>query len=188
MALFWLIEADFRAFILLVETIIEIRRNIQYLKNISAREILFLEEEMDFPASGNHFFPFLRDSCQFLFRLVEKYFSTKSFIPVSGNRFFGLWNPFSFVQSFSLDVETVTEISRSQFLKKDHILTNKNRFSGLWKPFSSIFLDSSQLLPVEAVFLSAETWKQVFVCWKRGNKLLPAGNLLFWVFFYLWKL
>ena len=151
-------------------------RNIQYLKNISAREILFLVEEMDFPASGNHFFRFFRDSCQFLFRLVEKYFSTKSFIPVSGNRFFGLWNPFSFVQSFSLDVETVTEISRSQFLKKDHILTNKNRFSGLWKPFSSIFLDSSQLLPVEAVFFSAETWKQsfclletwkqAFACWK----------------------
>ena len=33
------------------------------------------------------------------------------------------WKPFPFVHSFALKVETVTEISGSQFLKKKHILT-----------------------------------------------------------------
>ena len=53
--LFRLIETDLRAFFLLVETIIKIRQ-IQFLKNISARGSLFVVGETDFPASGNHLF------------------------------------------------------------------------------------------------------------------------------------
>ena len=44
----------------------------------------------DFLANGNHFFsPFFRNSCQgqFIFRLVEVSFSTKSFITTSENGF-----------------------------------------------------------------------------------------------------
>ena len=44
-------------------------------------------------------------------------FLTSFFIPASGNGF-------SFAQRFFLQDETVTEISRSRFLKKGHILTN----------------------------------------------------------------
>ena len=55
LTLFRLMETDFRAFFLLVETIIEIRRN-SVFKNIPARGSLFMVEETDFPASGNHFF------------------------------------------------------------------------------------------------------------------------------------
>ena len=58
-------ETDFKAFFLLVETIIEIRQNLVF-KNIPARGSLFMVGETDFPASGNHSFsPFFRDSCQF---------------------------------------------------------------------------------------------------------------------------
>ena len=62
---------------------------IQFLKNIPARGSLFMVEETDFRASGNHFFsPFFRLLSVFL-NLVEKYFSTKSFIPAGGNGFSG---------------------------------------------------------------------------------------------------
>ena len=54
----------------------------------------------------------------------------------------------------------------------------------LGKPFSFIFLDNSQLLLVEAVFLSVKTWKQVFDCWKRRNKFLSAGNILLYSEFF----
>ena len=58
-------ETDFRAFFLLVETIIEIRQN-SVFKNIPARESSFMVRETNFLASGNHFFLyFFRDSCQF---------------------------------------------------------------------------------------------------------------------------
>ena len=50
------------------------------------------------------------------FRLVETDFLA------SGNVFF--WS------EFFLYLETVTDISEGQFLKKDHILTNENWFSG----------------------------------------------------------
>ena len=59
-------------------------------------------------------------------RLVEKYFSTKSFIPAAGNGFPGQWKTFSFTQSFSGKWKPVSEINKSQFLRKDHILINEN--------------------------------------------------------------
>ena len=46
------IETNFRAFFLIVETTIEIRR-IPIFKNIPARGSLFQLGEMDFPASEN---------------------------------------------------------------------------------------------------------------------------------------
>ena len=122
---------------LLVETNTEIRKNLFFKKNCCYGKLNPAPGETHFPASRDHLFPtFFRDSCQFFPRLVWKYFSTKSFIPASGNRFSGRWKPFWFAQSFFLLVETITEISGSQFLKEYHIITNKNWFSGLWKPFS----------------------------------------------------
>ena len=42
----------------------------------------------DFPTSGKYFFPpFFRNSCQFFFRLVGKYFSRISLFSASGNGF-----------------------------------------------------------------------------------------------------
>ena len=71
----------------------------------------------DFPANEKHFsLSIFQRLPPVFFRLVEKYFSTKSFIPAGGN-------------GFSL-VETFTKINESQFLKKVHILTNENRFLG----------------------------------------------------------
>ena len=159
-------ETDFRAFFLLVETIIEIRRNSIFKKHNCQRS-LFVVGETDFPAGGNHFFLSFTEHLVSFFCLLEKYFSKLSFVPAGGNGFSDQRKPFLFAQSFS-SVETVTKINASLFLKKYHILTNENWFLGQWKPFSSIFLDSSQLLPVEAVFhLSRIYWisrNEVFTC------------------------
>ena len=93
-------ETDFRAFFLLVETIIEIRRN-SVFKKYSCKRSLFMVGETDFPTSGDHFFfSIFKRLPSVLFRLEEKYFSTESFIPAGGNRFSGLRKSFSFAQSF----------------------------------------------------------------------------------------
>ena len=65
-----------------------------------------------------------------------------------------------FVQRFLFLLETVTEISESQFLKKDHILINIADFLANGNHFS-IFSDSSQLLSVEAVYSSTEAYFSV---------------------------
>ena len=62
-----------------------------------------------------------------------------------------------FVQSFFFLVETVTEISGSQFFK-DHILTNVTDFLTSGNHFFPFSSDSSQLLSVEAVYSSAEAY------------------------------
>ena len=51
----------------------------------------------DFLANGNHFFLHFSETLarEFIFRLVEVYFSTKSFIPTSGSGFI-LFRGFSF--------------------------------------------------------------------------------------------
>ena len=59
-------------------------------------------------------------------RLVEKYFSTKSFIPAAGNGFPDQWKTFSFAQSFSGKWKPVNKINESQFSRKDHILLSEN--------------------------------------------------------------
>ena len=61
-----------------------------------------------------------------------------------------------FVQSFFFLVETVTEISGSQFLKKDHILNNVTGFLGSGNHFFPFSSDSSQLLSAEVVYSSTE--------------------------------
>ena len=45
--------------------------------------------ETDFSTSGDHFFLHFSETPVSFFRLVEKYFSTKSFIPGGGNGLFG---------------------------------------------------------------------------------------------------
>ena len=77
---------DFRAFLLLGETINEIRRN-SVFKNIPVRGNLFAVRETDFSAIG--FYSIFQRLLSVFFRLVEKYFSTKSFIPAGGNRYSG---------------------------------------------------------------------------------------------------
>ena len=62
-----------------------------------------------------------------------------------------------FVQSFFFLVETVTEISGSQFFK-DHILTNVTDFLTSGNHFFPFSSDSSQLLSVEAVYSSTEAY------------------------------
>ena len=95
----------------------------------------------------------------------------ESFIAANGNRFSGWQKPFSFTQSYS-SVKTVSKINGSQFLKKDHILTNENSFCGWWKQFSAIFLESCQVLPVEAIFHLTRTY------WKCGNQFFHLLCLL----------
>ena len=54
--------------------------------NFLRKTIFQLMQLTDFLASRNQFFsPFFGDPCQFFFRLVEKYFSRKSFFSPNGN-------------------------------------------------------------------------------------------------------
>ena len=63
--LFWQMETDFRAFFLLVETIIEIRRN-SVFKKYFCQGKLVRGRENEFLGQWKSFFsPFCRDSCQF---------------------------------------------------------------------------------------------------------------------------
>ena len=75
----------------------------------------------------------------------------KSFIPATGNGFSD-WKPFSFVQRFFPLVETTTESSESQYLKRYHILTIVADVLVSGNYFSFSFLDSGQLLQMEAVY------------------------------------
>ena len=72
-------------------------------------------------------------------------------------------------------METVTEISGSQFLKKDHILTNLNDFLAIGNLF--LFFQN-KLLPVKAVYSSTGAYfsvnpsfptstNELFVYWKH---------------------
>ena len=63
-----------------------------------------------------------------------------------------------FVQSFFFLVETATEISGSQFLKKDRILNNVTDFLASGNNFFPFSFDSSQLLSAEAVYSSTEAY------------------------------
>ena len=93
---------------------------------------ILLLEEVDFLAKGSHFYlPFSETPTS------DNFFPSDrkvlfNYIPHSNQwkRIFRLIQTISFVQSFFLLVETVTEISESQFLNKDHILTNSNLFFG----------------------------------------------------------
>ena len=82
-------ETDFRAFFLLVETIIKIRRN-SVFKKYSCKGKLIMVGETDFGLVETIFLlHFSETPVSFFFRQIEKYFSTKSFIPAGGNRFSG---------------------------------------------------------------------------------------------------
>ena len=72
-------------------------------------------------------------------------------------------------------METVTEISGSQFLKKDHILTNLNHFLAIGNLF--LFFQN-KLLPAKAVYSSTGVYfsvnpsfptstNELFVNWKH---------------------
>ena len=154
-----------------METIIEIRWN-SILKNITARaRSLLVVEETDFPASENHFFlSIFRDSCQFYPSSTKVFFNQ---ILHSGwwKRIFWLVENVFVCSEFFLQVKTVSKIK--------HILTNENWFLVKWKPFPSIFLGSSQLIPVEAVFHLTRTY------WKRGKEVFICFVYCFIPSFFL---
>ena len=89
---------DSRAFFLVVESIIEVRRNPIFFKKFLLGEDYSCKWTSNFLASGKHSFSVFQIflpviiACDFLdipFRLAEKYFSIKSFSPASGNGFSG---------------------------------------------------------------------------------------------------
>ena len=96
----------------------------------------------------------------------------KSFIPASENGFPDQWKFISFVQKFSYLVETITEISESQFLRKDGILTDVTNFLASRNqvlPFSQTVVNCCQwkqsLLQLKHIFqpiINSGQWKQVF--------------------------
>ena len=75
----------------------------------------------------------------------------KSFIPASANSF-SEWKPFFFCSEVFPPVETVTESSESQYLKRDHILSNVADVLISRNHFSFNFLDSGQMLEMQAVY------------------------------------
>ena len=100
-------ETDFRAFFMLVETIIETGWDIIFKKyscqgkhSCQKKLIFWLVETSDF------------------FRLVEKYFQQNL------SEYIWLVETVFFCLDYFLLLETVTEISGRQFLKKDYTLTN----------------------------------------------------------------
>ena len=85
-------ETDFRAFFLLMETIIEIRRNPMFIKYFCQGKLIPVGE-IDFLASENHFFvhfsgTLASDSRKVFFPSSRKVFFNKFLIPASGNGFF----------------------------------------------------------------------------------------------------
>ena len=75
----------------------------------------------------------------------------KVFIPASGNEFSDS-KSFFFVQRFFLLMETTVDSSESQYLKRDQILSNVADILVSGNHFSFNFLDSGQLLQMEAVY------------------------------------
>ena len=107
---------------------------------------LVLARMLKFSGQWKHFFsPFFRDGCH------RYLFSMKCFIPAGGNEFSDS-KSFSFVQRFFLLVETTSDSSESQYLKRYHILTNVADVLVSGNHFSFSFLDSGQLLQMEAVY------------------------------------
>ena len=102
------------------------------------------------------FFPFFSET--------QNNFSTKPFIPTTGNGFSGYWKPFSFVQRFFFQLEKAPEISGSNFLKKDHILTNATDFLARENHFFHFFQTFFilQLAHIFKQILHFGWWKRLF--------------------------
>ena len=86
--------------------------------------------ETDFLASTNqllYIFPESIAGASF-FWSSENLFLSKSFIPAIGEGYFSLMKTVTLLESFFLLVETVTAVSRNQFLKKELILAGKTNF------------------------------------------------------------
>ena len=74
-------------------------------------------------------------------------------------------------------METVTEISGSQFLKKDHILNNVTGFLASGNHFFPFSSDSSQLLSAEGVYSSIEACFSVNISlWLVKSSFLSTEN------------
>ena len=84
--------------------------------------------ETDFLAKTNHFLNFFRDSCQgkLFFLSGGNLFLNESFIPAFEEGFFSLMETITLLESFFLQVETVTAMSGNQFLKTELILAGGN--------------------------------------------------------------
>ena len=96
-----------------------------------------------------------------------------------------------FFRLLFLVMETVTEINRSQFLKKGYDLINATDFLASANHFFPIFSGSGQLLLVEAVFPSTGTYFSANFSFRQVEiSFLSAENsiVLFRVFFCWRKL
>ena len=82
-------ETDFSASFLLVETIIEIRRNLVFKKIFLLGKAYSWQGNGTFRSVKTIFFSIFQRLPLVFFRLEEKYFLSKSFIPAGRNRFFG---------------------------------------------------------------------------------------------------
>ena len=75
---------------------------IQLLKNIPASGSLFMVEETDFPASGNHFFLHFSDSCQFFPVQQKSIFQQNPSLRLVETKFLANGNRFRFLRVFPL--------------------------------------------------------------------------------------
>ena len=148
------------------------------MKNITAMGSLFVVGETHFRLVETIFFLHFSETPVKFFPSFRKVFFNEILHS-------GWWKRISwlaFAQSFSSKWRPSLKLMEANFYL---ILTNENWFLGLWKPFSFIFLDSSQLLPVEAVF-----HLNILETWKRG--IYPFCLLFYSKFFsvsgnYYWN-
>ena len=89
LTIFRLIETDFRAFFLQVETIIEIRRNSVFIKYSCKGKLIHGRENGFSGQRKSLFFSIFQILLPVFSRLVKNYFSTKFFIPAGENGFSG---------------------------------------------------------------------------------------------------
>ena len=106
---------DSRAFFLLVENIIEIRRNLLFKKKFPLGEDYFCKWTTDFLASGNHFFSIFQ-----------------RFLPVI-TRFFFVWRKSVFQQNPSC------RLVETDFLTSGNRYLLFRDFSSWWKPPLKLF-------------------------------------------------
>ena len=167
----------FGAFLLLLDTMIEIRginfnrkifscqwktfsflcqkkQLLRIVETYFSTNASFLVVETDFLASTNHK----------LFLFQQKRILSKFFILAVAEGFFLQWKASILLECSFLLGETVTGMSGNHFLKTDLILSSENSFSSQWKTFSSIASDIFQ------EFLHSGQWKQIFQ--SRGKSIV----------------
>ena len=153
-------ETEFRAFFLLVEATIEIRRNSIFKKHSCQKKLIAAKGNGSSGQWKPFFSPFFRDSSKF-FSVQQKSFLSEILQSGQWKRTFWLGRTVFFCSKVFLLVETVTETNGNQFLQKDHILTNINDFLASGSHFlsftqtaASCYLQKQFILQPEYIFQS----------------------------------